>query len=79
LLYVTHLLELLQDARVQILVHISVLERILGGLLGGRDGGIEVLKLFSKPHADLEWISHCVVGALGDGKLCCAPPDEVAV
>lgn len=39
----TYPLQLLEDTGVEILVHISVLEGIVRGLLGGIDGSIEVL------------------------------------
>ena len=42
----------------QILVHVPVFECIVGSLLGGVDGGVEMLQLGSKAHADFEWIRH---------------------
>ena len=55
---ITYLLQLLHDARVEVLVHVLVSQGILRGLLRGGDGGIQVLQLFRKPHAHLEWIRH---------------------
>lgn len=39
----THALELLQNTRVQILVHFSVFEGIMGGLLRRCNGSIQML------------------------------------
>ena len=50
--------QLLQDARVQVLVHVSVLEGVVGGFLGGVGGGVEVLELGGEAHADFEGVGH---------------------
>lgn len=42
----------------QILIHVFVLERILGRSLGGIDGGVEVLELACELHADFKWVGH---------------------
>lgn len=44
----------------KVLVHIPVLEGIVGGFLGGVDGGVEVLQLRGKTHADFERVGHTV-------------------
>lgn len=50
--------ELLQDARVQILVHVAILQSIMGGFLGRVDRSIEMLQLRGEAHTDLERIRH---------------------
>lgn len=50
--------ELLQNTRVQVFVHVPILQSIMGGFLGGVDRCIEMLQLRCKPHADLEGIRH---------------------
>ena len=52
--------QLLQDARVQVLVHVPVLEGVVGGFLGGVGGGVEVLELGGEAHADFEGVGHGV-------------------
>ena len=42
----------------QVLVHVSVLEGIVGGFLGGVGGGIEMLELGGEAHADFEGVGH---------------------
>lgn len=42
----------------KVLIHVSVLEGIVSGFLGGVDGGIEVLELRGEAHADFERIGH---------------------
>ena len=54
----TYTLELLEDARVQVLVHVAVLEREVGGLLGRVDGGIEVREVLGEAHAHFERVGH---------------------
>ena len=44
----------------QVLVHVSVLEGIVGGFLGGVGGGIEMLELGGEAHADFEGVGHYV-------------------
>ena len=53
-----HTFELLEDTRMQVLVHIPVLERKMRGLLSRVDRGIEVRELVGEAHAHLERISH---------------------
>ena len=50
--------ELLEDAGVQVLVHVFVLEGILSCFLGGRRGGVEVLEMVGEAHAHFEGIRH---------------------
>src|SRR4051812_9555488 len=52
----TYALQLLQDAAVQILVHVPVLQGILGSLVCGGDARIEMLQVLGKADADLEGI-----------------------
>ena len=42
----------------QVLVHVSVLEGIVGGFLGGVGRGVEVLELGGEAHADFEGVGH---------------------
>lgn len=42
----------------QVLVHVPVFEGIVGGFLGGVDGGVEVLQLRGEAHADFERVGH---------------------
>lgn len=63
---VAYSLELLKNARMQIFVHISVLESILGGFLGGRDRGVEVLQLVDKAHTHFERVGHGDVLKIND-------------
>lgn len=42
----------------QVLVHFAVLEGIVGGFLGGGDGGVEVLELVREAHAHFERVRH---------------------
>lgn len=42
----------------QVLVHVSVFEGIVGGFLGGIGRGVEVLELVGEAHADFERVSH---------------------
>ena len=51
-------LELLQNARMQILVHLSVLEGIARGFLGRGYGGVEVLEHACEAYADVERVGH---------------------
>ena len=44
----------------QVLVHVSVFEGVVGGFLGGVGGGVEVLELGGEAHADFEGVGHCV-------------------
>ena len=46
----------------QVLVHVSVFEGVVGGLLGGVGGGVEVLELGGEAHADFEGVGHGVWG-----------------
>lgn len=50
--------KLLKDTRVQILVHVFVLEGILGSFLCGSDGCVEVLQLRGEAHTHFERVSH---------------------
>ena len=43
----------------QVLVHVSVFEGVVGGFLGGVGGGVEVLELGGEAHADFEGVGHC--------------------
>ena len=54
----THLLKLLQDARVEILIHVTVLEGIMSSLLRRSNRRAQVLELRCEAHADLKGISH---------------------
>ena len=42
----------------QVLVHVPVLEGIVGGFLGGIGGGVEVLELRGEAHANFKGIGH---------------------
>ena len=42
----------------QVFVHVSVFEGIVGGFLGGVGGGVEVLELGGEAHADFEGVGH---------------------
>lgn len=42
----------------QILVHVSVADRIVCGFLGGVDRGVEVLQLVGELHANFEGVRH---------------------
>jgi hypothetical protein len=53
-----HPFKLFQDARMQVLVHVSVLECVEGGFLGRGYRGIEVLELGGEAHADFEGVGH---------------------
>ena len=46
----------------QVLVHVPVLEGIMSGFLGGIGGGVEVLELRGKAHANLKGIGHSEYG-----------------
>ena len=46
----------------QVLVHVSVFEGIVGGFLGGVGGGVEALELGGEAHADFEGVSHGMWG-----------------
>ena len=46
----------------QVLVHVSVFEGVVGGFLGGVGGGVEVLELGGEAHADFEGVGHDVWG-----------------
>ena len=46
----------------QVLVHVSVFEGIVGGFLGGVGGGVEVLELGGEAHADFEGVGHGMRG-----------------
>lgn len=50
--------ELFEDARVQVFVHVPVLEGVVGGLLRGGGGGVEVLELRGEAHAHFEGVGH---------------------
>lgn len=54
--YETHSLQLLEDAAMQILVHVAVLEGILRRLVGTGDARIEALEHTREPYANLEGI-----------------------
>ena len=59
----------------QVLVHVSVFEGVVGGFLGGVGGGVEVLELGSEAHADFERVRHgvcvCVCVCVEEqGELC---------
>lgn len=51
-------LQLLQNARVKVLVPVAVLECILSSFLGGGDRGAEILQLLGEAHAHFERINH---------------------
>lgn len=51
----------------QVFVHVSVFESIVGGLLGGINRGIEVLELRGEAHTHFEGVSHR--GGVGSGLL----------
>jgi hypothetical protein len=57
----THPLELLQNARVQILGHVPVFESILSCLLCRRHRRVKLAELVGEAHADFEWVGHGVV------------------
>ena len=51
-------LQLLEDARMEVLVHFAVLEGEDGGFLEGRMGGAEVREEGCEAHADFEGVGH---------------------
>lgn len=55
----------------QVFVHISVFEGVVGCFLGGVDGGIEVLELGSEAHADFEGVCHCIEDVVGRDRSRC--------
>jgi len=54
----THALQLLEYATMQVLVHVSVLERIMCCFLRRSRRGIQVLELACEAHSHFEWIGH---------------------
>jgi len=54
----THALQLLEYATMQILVHVSVFERIMCCFLRRSRRGIQVLELAREAHSHFEWIGH---------------------
>ena len=54
----TYFLQLLQDARVEVLVHVIVLDGVAGGLLRRSSRSVEVLKLVGETHSHFKWVSH---------------------
>ena len=42
----------------QVFVHVPIFQGVVGGFLGGVDGGVEVLELGGEAHADFEGIGH---------------------
>ena len=67
----------------QVLVHVSVFEGVVGGFLGGVGGGVEVLELGGEAHADFEGVRHgvcvCVCGwksRAAFGATCCCSRNQ---
>ena len=61
----------------QVFVHVSVFEGIVGGFLGGVGGGVEVLELGGEAHADFEGVGHDVWGEQRSLKLELRPVVQV--
>jgi hypothetical protein len=65
----SNLLNLLDNTRVQVLIHVLVLDGILGSLLRRGDAGVQMLQLRAEAHADFERIRHFDVIVVGAGVI----------